>query len=73
VPVAPGVAHVKMQIDPVAENRAVIRPYPFEIDPIVVSFPARLVEKRVYQGPADFLHEFYKAERITITHTLASA
>jgi hypothetical protein len=73
VPVAPGVAHVKMEVDPIAENRAVIRPYPFDVDPIAVSFPARLVAKRVYKDPNDFLSEFYKAERITITHTLASA
>jgi len=43
------------------------------VDPLVVSFPARLVPNREYKDPEDFLKEFYRAERITVTHTLASA
>jgi hypothetical protein len=42
------------------------------VDPLVFSFPARLVANRAYADPEDFLAEFYKAERITMTHTLAS-
>jgi hypothetical protein len=58
--------------DTLSENRAVLRPCPFDADPLVVSFPVRLVANRAYTDPNDFLAEFYRAERITITHALAS-
>jgi hypothetical protein len=31
------------------------------------------VPNRAYKSGEDFLGEFYRAERITVTHTLASA
>jgi hypothetical protein len=43
------------------------------MDPLSFSFTARLVPKRSYKDGDDFLGEFYRAERVTITHTLASA
>ena len=43
-----------------------------DVAALVFSFSARLVADRAYANPEDFLAEFYKAERITITHTLAS-
>src|SRR5215468_2571061 len=72
VPTKHGAPATKIKIDPVSENRAVLSPYPFNVDPLVFSFPARLVANRAYADPEDFVAEFYKAERITITHTLAS-
>jgi hypothetical protein len=62
-----------MRIDPVAEHKAILQPYPFDIDPLPFSFTARLVPNRAYQSGEDFLGEFYRAERITVNHTLASA
>jgi hypothetical protein len=73
VPVRPGVKPVKIYIDTVGTHRAVVRPYPFDMDPMPVSFSARLVPNRPYKTPEDFLEQFYRAERITVTHTLASA
>ncbi|MGH7931374.1 MAG: DUF3891 family protein, partial [Candidatus Binatia bacterium] len=73
VPVRPGTKPVKMYIDTVGANRAVVQPYPFDMDPMDVSFTARLVPNRPYTNPEDFLDQFYRAERITVTHTLASA
>jgi hypothetical protein len=73
VPVKRGVKPVKMNIDPVGANRAVVRPYPFDTDPLTVAFTARLVPNRAYENSEDFLGEFYRAERITVSHTLASA
>ncbi|HEY6366345.1 MAG TPA: hypothetical protein VI585_16290, partial [Candidatus Binatia bacterium] len=64
---------IKIDIDTVGENKAVLRPYPFDMDPLPVSFTARLVPQRIYKDGEDFLGEFYRAERITITHTLVSA
>ena len=73
VPVRPGDKPVKINLDTVGANRAIVRPYPFDCDPLPVSFTARLVPNRIYKNPEDFLAEFYRAERITVTHTLASA
>jgi hypothetical protein len=42
------------------------------MDPLPVSFTARLVPTRRYKNGEDFLGEFYRAERITVTHSLAS-
>jgi hypothetical protein len=64
---------VKINIDTISGNRAILSPYPFNVDPLIVSFPARLVSNRAYKDPEDFLNEFYQAERITVTHTLAAA
>lgn len=73
VPVKAGGEPVEIEVDTVAGNMAIVRPYPFDLDPLVFSFPARLVPKRTYKDDEDFLTEFYKAERITMSHTLASA
>lgn len=73
VPVKPGVKPVKISIETVDAHRAVVRPYPFDTDPLAVDFTARLVPKRTYENSDDFLGEFYRAERITVSHTLTSA
>jgi hypothetical protein len=73
VPTRHGKPAVKLNIDTVAEHKAVLRPYPFDTDPLPVSFTARLVPKRTYQDGEDFLGEFYRAERITISHTLSAS
>jgi len=70
VPVAPGQDDVRLTVDVTDENNATVRPYPFDSDPLVVSFPARLVAKRSYASTEDFLKEFYRAERISVSHTL---
>ena len=70
VPLGAGGDHVKLTIDPADEKNATVRPYPFDLDPLVVTFPARLVPKRSYADPEDFLKEFYKAERITVSCNL---
>ena len=36
-------------------------------------FPARLVPKKSYSSPAEFLQDFYAAERITVSHTLSAS
>jgi hypothetical protein len=73
VPTRHGKPAVKINIDTVSEHKAVLRPYPFDMDPLPFSFTARLVPQRTYKDGEDFLGEFYRAERITVTHTLASA
>ncbi|HEX2243864.1 MAG TPA: DUF3891 family protein, partial [Gammaproteobacteria bacterium] len=73
VPTKHGQQPVKISIDTVEPNKAVLRPYPFDIDPLPFSFTARLVPTRSYRDGEDFLAEFYRAQPITISHRLASA
>jgi hypothetical protein len=70
VPVAPGVDDVALAIEMTDERTAVLRPYPFDIDPLEVSFPARLVPSKDYTSQDEFLRQFYKADRLTITYAL---
>jgi hypothetical protein len=54
------------------ERRATVSPYPFDIDPLPVSFQARLLPKRRYGSQEEFLQEYYGAERIMIDYSLHS-
>ena len=71
-PTGPGREDVTLTLDTIDEQRAILRPYPFDVDPLNISFPARLVPKRSYSSEEEFLREFYKAERITITYSVQS-
>ena len=73
VPTKPGSDPVKINIDTISEHRAVLSPYPFDVDPLVVSFSARLVPKKSYWNPEEFLRHFYAAERISVSHTLSAS
>jgi hypothetical protein len=73
VPVRPGVEPTKLSVDVVDERRAVVRPFPFDADPLTVSFTGRLVPKRSYADPEDFLRDFYGAERVMVSYTLSAA
>lgn len=70
VPVAPGADDVTLTFEAVGQRSAVLRPYPFDVDPLAISFPARLVPDRTYTGQDEFLRQFYKADQLTITYTL---
>jgi hypothetical protein len=52
------------------EGHAVVKPYPFDVDPLPVSFSGRLIDHRAYKTREEFLNDFYRAERITITYYL---
>jgi hypothetical protein len=73
IPTKHGKPAAKITINPVAEHKAVLIPYPFDMDPLPVSFAARLVPNHPYKNGEEFLGEFYRGEKITVTHQLASA
>lgn len=54
------------------ESRATVTPYPFDVDPLNVSFQGRLVPRRRYANQKEFLHEYYRAERLDINYFLQS-
>src|SRR5262249_72316 len=73
VPMGPGRADVIMKVTVQDETNAIVTPFPFDTDPLTVSFPARLLPHRQYTSNDDFLSHFYKAERITIIYKLHSS
>ena len=72
VPVQPGVADATLTFTIKDENHAAVTPYPFDVDPLPVSFQGRLIQKRRYTNQKDFLQEYYRAERLPINYFLSS-
>lgn len=70
VPVADGAPDVTLSIDVQNESEAIVRPYPFDISPLPLSFEGRLLPNRGYTRQEDFLEDFYRAERIGIRYAL---
>jgi hypothetical protein len=73
VPVAPGQPDVTLTVDVQNEREAIVRPYPFDVNPLCISFEGRLVRNRRYPDQEEFLQDFYKAERIAIAYALRAA
>lgn len=71
-PTQPGQEDTILTFDIKDEARAVVTPYPFDIDPLPVSFQARLVPRRPYANQSEFLKEYYGAERLMINYSLHS-
>ena len=70
MPVAEGKPDVTLTIDIQNEREASVRPYPFDISPLPLSFEGRLVPNRSYSKQEEFLEDFYSAERIGINYQL---
>ncbi|HZP27290.1 MAG TPA: DUF3891 family protein [Dehalococcoidia bacterium] len=73
VPLRYGGDQTTITIDIVDDFRAVIDPYPFDVDPLVVRYPARLLLAQPYGSQEDFLHDYYSGERLVVTLSLQSA
>jgi len=73
VPVSPGKPDVTLTVDVQDETDAIVRPFPFDVSPLHISFEGRLVPNRRYTNQDDFLSDFYKAQRIGINYKLRAA
>jgi len=73
VPVGPGRSDVTLTVDVQNEKDAIVLPFPFDVSPLVISFPGRLVPNRRYANQEDFLEHFYRSQRIEINYTLRAA
>jgi hypothetical protein len=73
VPVRPGKPDVTLTVDVQNKSEAIVRPFPFDVSPLMVSFEGRLVPNRRYANQEEFLEDFYRAQRIGITYTLRAA
>ena len=71
-PVHPGRPDATLTFDIKDETRATVTPYPFDIEPLPVSFQGRLVPNRRYTDQKEFLQEYYRAERVNISYSLHS-
>jgi len=72
-PVAPGRDDATLAVDVQDERSAILAPYPFDVDPLEIAFPARVVPDRPYASQDEFLRDYYAAPRVTITYTLRAA
>jgi hypothetical protein len=72
VPTKPGKDDTTVTFTIKDESRARIAPYPFDIDPLLVSFQGRLIPKRRYAAQDEFLREYYSAEKLAINYSLSS-
>jgi hypothetical protein len=70
VPVGPGEKDTILTVAVSDESHAMISPYPFDANPLVVSFPGRLIANRAYRNQDEFLRDFYTGERVSITYYL---
>lgn len=71
VPVRPDLPDVTIEVDVIDERTAYVDPYPFDVDVLTVSFPARLMPNVAFDSHNDFLGAFYRAERIGVEYVLA--
>ena len=72
VPTMAGRDDVGMAVEVQDESRAIVTPYPFDVDPLEITFQGRLVPRGPYADREDFLKHFYSAERVAIRYTLSS-
>ena len=70
VPVGPGREDVTLTVDVLDEQRARLRPYPFDQSPLAIPIQARLLPDRHYASQDEFLRQYYKAESCVITYSL---
>jgi Protein of unknown function (DUF3891) len=73
VPVAPSKPDVTITVDVQNETEAVVRPFPFDVNPLRLCFEGRLVPNRPFATPDEFLEHFYGGKRIAINYRLNAA
>ena len=73
VPVSPQRSNITLTIDVLNETDAVVRPFPFDMNPLKLSFEGRLVPNQRFVDQEQFLQQFYSGERIAINYSLSAA
>ena len=72
VPVAPGEEDTTILVDVQDEANAIVTPYPFDIDPLEITFTGGLVPRKPFESQEEFLPYFYTGERVTVSYNLHS-
>ncbi len=73
VPVSPEQPNITLTIDVLNETDAIVRPFPFDVNPLKLSFEGRLVSNQPFSDQEEFLQQFYGGERIAINYALRAA
>jgi hypothetical protein len=73
VPVSSERPNVTLTIEVLNETDAVVHPFPFDVNPLSLSFEGRLVPNRPFSTQEEFLQRFYGGERIAINYALRAA
>ena len=73
VPVSPERPNITLTIDVLSETDAVVEPFPFDVNPLKLSFEGRLVPNRPFSDQEEFLQQFYSGDRIAINYSLSAA
>jgi len=73
VPVSPERPNITLTIDVLNETDAVVDPFPFDVNPLKLSFEGRLVPNQRFLDQEEFLQQFYSGERIAINYSLSAA
>jgi len=73
VPVSSERPHATLTIDVLNETEAVVSPFPFDVNPLRLSFEGRLVRNQPFTNQEEFLQQFYGGERVAINYTLSAA
>ncbi len=73
IPTRMGEPDTTISIDVVDATKAIVRPYPFSVDPLRIDFQARLLPATPFESEAAFHRAFYKAERVNVSYTLHAA
>ena len=73
VPTRPGQEDTHLNLEVLDDGAtAIVRPYPFDVDPLPVTYTGRLVPNRAYENDDEFLHSFYKGTVVTVSYCLRS-
>jgi hypothetical protein len=70
IPVAPGMEDTTLTLDIQDETRAIVRPYPFDVDRLEINIAGRLVPLKSYADEEEFVGDYLHAERVSITRVL---
>jgi hypothetical protein len=70
VPVRAGEPDTTLSIEVLDEENAIVRPYPFSMNPFRMAFVGKVLPKRAYGDRAEFLRAYYSAVPLVATHTL---
>jgi hypothetical protein len=73
IPVSAEKSDVTLTVDVQNEADAVVRPFPFDMNPLQVSFEGRFVPNRPFASQDEFLDHFYRGDRIGIDYVLRAA
>lgn len=72
VPTAMGSADASLSIETLGDGAFRVDPYPFDVDPLDVSVPARSVDADAFDDESTLIEAYYAAPRTVETFTLGS-